>query len=452
MVHTSRLFTKRNFCVLIIIIVCMSSFIVASTQGNPEKLSEQPSQISIIQEEIPYFDGMNSIRAVIGNSSVGVFYPKVGNPQNLYLYTTFTQKIATIEIYNSRGVLSYRTDLTVQNTVIMSLVSITEFNDGDNNSLVYPSEPINNKSIEFKNVQFLVKKQTETSIDSETEVSYKVSLEASNIKYRSYHEELEKLSFFFELTLQKDRVTIPNVPIVSIYPRGDQLEILNAINPKALEAIGLTSRLKFSCNISGWDFQTPNSKLFLKVDTLASEQILNIQHKLSGISLNRDILKSTGILGRVLFNTDKAANIALDHDESNVRSYTNTKFTGTKFSIGNSMREFLNFSWSPTVTVDGSTRSVVFQPLFSGQRGLVKSAVNTSFLYLTGGFILPQGTDIYYDPEIEFVEINPIFVFLQIPNRSIIQENSVIILISGFFVGVLIIFRSRSTKNITKQN
>lgn len=430
----------------------MSSFIVASTQGNPEKLSEQPSQISIIQEEIPYFDGMNSIRAVIGNSSVGVLYPKVGNPQNLYLYTTFTQKIATIEIYNSRGVLSYRTDLTVQNTVFMSLVSITEFNDGDNNSLVYPSEPINNKSIEFKNVQFLVKKQTETSIDSETEVSYKVSLEASNIKYRSHHEELEKLSFFFELTLQKDRVTISNVPIVSIYPRGDQLEISNAINPKVLEAIRLTSRLKFSCNISGWDFQTPNSKLFLKVDTLASEQILNTQHKFSGISLNRDILKSTGILGRVLFNTDKVANIALDHDESNVRSYTNTKFTGTKFSIGNSLRKFLNFSWSPTVTVDGSTRSVVFQPLFSGQRGLVKSAVNTSFLYLTGGFILPQGTDIYYDPEIEFVEINPIFDFLQIPNRSIIQENSVIILISGFFVGVLIIFRSRSTKNITKQN
>jgi hypothetical protein len=311
-------------------------------------------------------------------------------------------------------------------------------------------ESIHNHTIEFKNVQFLVKKQTETSIDSETEVNYKVSFEASNISYRSHQEKLDHLSFFFELSLQKDRVTIPNVPIISIYPRGSQLEISHAINQKALEAIGLTSRLKFSCNISGWDFQTPNSKLLLKVDTLASEQILNTQHKLSGISLTRDILKSTGILGRILFNTDQTSNIALDHDETNLRSYTNTKFTGTRFSVGNSFREFLNFSWSPTVTVDGNPRSVAFQPFFSGQRGLAKSAVNTSFLYLTGGFILPQGTDIYYDPEIEFVEINPLFEFLQIPNRSIIQENSIIILISGFFVGVLIIFRSRSTKNIAK--
>jgi len=381
---------------------------------------------------------------------VGVFYPKVGNPQNLYLFTTFTQKIATIEIYNNRGVLSYRTDLTVQNTIIMSLISITEFDDRNNNSLVNLLEPIHNNTIEFKNVQFLVKKQTESSIDSETDVSYKVSFEASNISYRSHHEKLEHLSFFFELSLQKDRVTIPKVPIVSIYPRGNQLEISHAINHKALEAIGLTSRLKFSCNISGWDYQTPNSKLLLKLDTLASEQILNTQHKLSGISLTRDILKSTGILGRILFNTDQTANIALDHDETNFRSYNNTKFTGSRFSVGNSLREFLNFSWSPTVTVDGNTRSVVFQPFFSGQRGLTKSAVNTSFLYLTGGFILPQGTDIYYDPEIEFVEINPIFEFLQIPNRFIIQENSIIILISGFFVGVLIIFRSRSTKNIAK--
>ena len=450
MVHTPRLFTKRNFCVLIVIVICISSFIVASTRGTSEKLSKQPSQISIIQEEIPYFDGMNSIRAVIGNSSVGVLYPKVGNPQNLYLFTTFTQKIATIEIYNSRGVLSYRTDLIVQNTVIMSLVSITEFNDGDNNSLLNLVEPIHNHTIEFKNVQFLVKKQTETSIDSETEVNYKVSFEASNISYRSHQEKLDHLSFFFELSLQKDRVTVINVPIISIYPRGSQLEISHAINQKALEAIGLTSRLKFSCNISGWDYQTPNSKLLLKVDTLASEQILNTQHKLSGISLTRDILKSTGILGRILFNTDQTSNIALDHDETNLRSYTNTKFTGTRFSVGNSFREFLNFSWSPTVTVDGNPRSVVFQPLFSGQRDLARSTVNTSFLYLTGGFILPQGTDIYYDPEIEFVEINPIFDFLQIPNRSIIQENSIIILISGFFVGVLIIFRSRSTKNIAK--
>jgi len=449
-VHNPILLTKRNFCVLSVIVICMSSFIVASTQGNPESLSEQPSQISIIQEEMPYFNGMNSIRAVIGNSSVGVLYPKIGNPQNLYLFTTFTQKIATIEIYNRRGILSYRTDLTVQNTILMSLISITEFDDGDNNSLVDLLEPIQNHTIEFKKVQFLVKKQTETSIDSETEVSYKVSFEASNINYRSHFETLEHLSFFFELTLQKDRVTIPNIPIVSIYPRGDQLEISNAINSKALEAIGLTSRLKFSCNISGWDYQSPNSKLLLKVDTLASEQILNTQHKLSGISLTRDILKSTGILGRVLFNTDQTANIALDHDETNIRSYTNQKFTGTRFSFGNSFREFLNFSWSPTVNVDGTTRSVVFQPLFSGQRSLVKSATNTSFLYLTGGFILPQGADIYYDPEIKFVEINPIFEFLQIPNRSIIQENSIIILISGFFVGVLIIFRSRSTKNVAK--
>ena len=54
--------------------------------------------------------------------------------------------------------------------------------------------------------------------------------------------------------------------------------------------------------------------------------------------------------------------------------------------------------------------------------------------------------DILYDPELIVEEINPILKVISPPNRILIENSSQILLISGFFVGVLIIFNLKIRK------
>lgn len=445
MFQRSTLLTRGIFCGLLVILICSSSATVIGRSTTSEELSEESSTIQIIQKEIPFFGGINSIRAVIGNSSIGVLYPKENNPQNLYLFTTFSQKVANIEIYNQRGVLAYRDDLILRNTFIMSLLSLNEFVDENNNSLMDPLESITRKRIDLIDVPFIVSEQTSISNDSVNEVSYRIIFTASDIEYLRPQGTLEDLSFLFEFSLQKKLIKLPNIPTISIRRSGRQLSLSKNIIHENLDAICLTPRLKFSCNISGWDYQYSNSKLMLKVESLFSEQIFRFAN-FTDISISSDMLKATGLLGRLKFDTDLTNNITIDHDSSMFRNYENQRFLNSRFSVGNSIREFLNFTWSQVASVNGEEEKIIFQPLRFEPRNVLRNLLDIPFISLTGGFIFPQGTEIYYDPEIQVIEINPLIEFLQVPNRSILQDNSAIVLVSGFFVGVIIIVRSRTIK------
>jgi len=116
-------------------------------------------------------------------------------------------------------------------------------------------------------------------------------------------------------------------------------------------------------------------------------------------------------------------------------------------TLGNSLRSFLNFTWEQSLSVDGKNHSSIFQILKSGESGFrLRSPIQASALYLDGGFIFPKGSDIFYDPQIQFEEINPILTILSIPNRSILQSSSILILVSGFFIAIIIVVRQQSQK------
>jgi len=238
-----------------------------------------------------------------------------------------------------------------------------------------------------------------------------------------------------------------SIPEITIRPEGTQLVITRDEPSRKIKALRFAPRLKFSCNISGWDFSTITSKLLLNVSFYANEEIVGLKDKIENIDLNRLVWLQSNLLSKLKFTTEQETgieNITVDQDNSQSVSYINQRFINSQFSYGSSYRDFMNFTWARNVNVDDNDLPIVFQPLSSGRMSFdLQSTLSTSTLFLKGGFIFPQGNEIAYDPELQIEELNPIFNYLPAPNRTTLEASSQLILVTGVFLGAIIIFRHK---------
>jgi hypothetical protein len=436
--------------------LCLSNLILLGAEAEDKGQDNQQHQIKIEQGEVPLFGGIKSIRATIGDSKIGVLYGTIENPQPLYLFTEFSQKIATVQIFNRRGTLEKETELKIHNIFVLRLDAIIEFADRDNNGLYnVVKDRIPLKIINISTVSFHVSKSNDGTSSSGDYLRYMLNFTANNISYQrsvgpSITSTLDSLCFSFELTIEQDQVIISEVPIITIIPQSLGFEASTSVEKESLSANRLTPRLKFSSNITGWDFSTPESKLLLVTTVITHEEILTSLGSISGKKITREDLRSTNMFSRMIFNVEqdgKSRESYLNHNENRTNEYSAHKFAAYRISLGNSIRNFLNLTWFPNLNVDGKDYPTIFQLLKSGETNFPLHHINPiAGLFLIGGFVFPQGEEIYYDPEVELEELNPILQLANIPNRSILEESSLMILISGFFVGTLIFFRQISFK------
>ncbi|MFX0172608.1 MAG: hypothetical protein ACFE9L_11870 [Candidatus Hodarchaeota archaeon] len=456
MICKAMIIDENKFSVLLILMLCLSNLILLGAEAENKGLVDQQHQIKIEEGEIPIFGGIQSIRATIGDSRIGVLYGTTKNPQPLYLFTEFSQKIATVQIFNRRGTLEKETELKIHNIFVLRLDAIIEFSDRDNNGLyntVKDRTPL--KMINISTISFHVSKSNDGTSSSGDYLRYSVNFTANNVSYQrsvgpTITSTLENLCFSFELTIEQDQVVISEVPIISIYPQNLGFEASTSVEKESLTANRLTPRLKFSSNITGWDFSTPKSKILLVTTVITHEEILTSLGSISGKKITREDLKSIDIFSRMIFNVEqdgKPKISYLNHNDNRTNEYSAHKFAAYRISVGNAIRNFLNLTWLPNLNVDGKDSPAIFQLLKSGEANFPLHHLNPiAGLFLIGGFVFPQGEEIYYDPEVELEELNPILQLAKIPNRSILEESSLMILISGFFIGTLILFRQISLK------
>ena len=438
------------------IILCFYTLTSSGARAEIQKTNNQYSLIKIEEGEIPLFGGIQSIRATIGDSTIGVLYGSTNNPQPVYIFTEFSQKIATVQIYNLRGTLEKEIELNVQNLFVFRLDAILEFSDRNNDGLYsVVQDRLPPKMVNLSAVSFQISKSGNDPNPSEDYLRYKVNFTAHNISYQeirdsSYNSTLDSLCFSFELTIEQNQVNISNVPIISIYPRRSGFDTSITDKGGSLLANRLTPQLKFSCSIVGWDYSSSKSKLLLKNTMITHEHIVTSFGEIAGKEITRETLKSTNIFSQLAFNIEQGEQtkkLHLDHNENRTNEYSAQRLRNLRISLGNQIRDFLNFSWNPDVNVDGTDNSANFQLITSGEANFqIRHSTSVIGLYLIGGFVFPQGEEIFYDPEVQFEEINPIFTLPMIPNRSILEESSLIVLISGFFVGTLVVFRQISRR------
>ncbi|MFX1515695.1 MAG: hypothetical protein ACFFC6_05255 [Promethearchaeota archaeon] len=451
-----KVIDKRKLWIFLMTILCFASLTSPGARAKNQSINDQFSLIKIEQGEIPLFGGIQSIRATIGDSSIGVLYGSTKNPQPIYLFTEFTQKIATVQIFNLRGTLEKEIELKIQNLFVFRLDAILEFSDRNNDGLYNVAQDrFPSKMVNLSTVSFQISKSSNDPNPSENYLQYKMNFTANNISYQQIRDSLNNstlgsLSFSFELIIEQNQVNVSNVPIVSIYPRRSGFDTSITNKSGSLLANRLTPRLKFSFSIIGWDFSSSKSKLLLKSTMITHEEILTSFGKISGKEITRETLKSTNIFSQLAFNIEQGGQVKkfhLDHNTNRTNEYSGKKLRNQRISLGNEIRDFLNFSWNPNVNVDGTDDSAIFQLIASGETNFqIRQSTSLTGLYLIGGFVFPQGEEILYDPEVQFEEINPIFSLPMIPNRSILEESSLIVLISGFFVGTLIIFLQISNR------
>ncbi|MFX0087505.1 MAG: hypothetical protein ACFFAU_17780 [Candidatus Hodarchaeota archaeon] len=433
-----------------------------------ECLSNAPSLIRIVQCEVPYFDGMNSIHAIFGNTTIGIAYAKPSNPQSIYLFVEFTQKIARIDVKNRAGTVINQTQLILKNSFLLELKQIIEFEDENNDSFYQIFEESFFKRIDLSNIRFSIQRNQTFDNSSENELKYQLTFSAHNLSYRGlqglpFHQNLENLSFSFELNFKKDNVNISQIPTITLQPQGLRgIKITKTEHLSDLQALRLIPRIKYSCGIDGWDFSSLNSKLILNVRILAQEQILGLKKlRIADIPVTREILSSTGLLGKIKFSLEQSGqqeDYTIDQTKNDTASFIDHRFKRSEISFGSTMREFLNFTWAPTVIADDVKFSSVFQPVRVGLKSLsIRSeqdeASNIPVIFLEGGFVLPQGSKIFYDPEIQVEEINPIFEIISgFPNRVLLEDTSALVLLSGSIIGIVIAIRQRKMKRLKKFN
>ena len=447
---------KRKLSILLMIILCFYTLTSIGARAENQKIRNQHSLIRIEEGEIPLFGGIQSIRATIGDSTIGVLYGSTKNPHPIYLFTEFTQKIATVQIFNLRGTLEKEIELKVQTLFVFRLDAILEFSDRNNDGLYsVVQDRFPPKMVNLSAVSFQISKTSSDASLSEDYLRYNVNFTARNISYQPIRDSpsnstLDSLCFSFELTIEQNQVNISNVPIVSIYSRRTGFDTSITDKSGSLLANRLSPRLKFSCSIVGWDYSSSKSKLLLKNTMITHEHIVTSFGKIAGKEITREALKSTNIFSQLAYNIEQGGQtkkLHLDHNENRTNEYSAQRLRKSRISLGNQIRDFLNFSWNPDVNVDGTDSLTNFQLLTSGEADFqIHHSTTLKGLYLIGGFVFPQGEEIFYDPEVQFEEINPIFTLPMIPNRSILEESSIIVLLSGFFVGTLIVFRQISSR------
>lgn len=436
------------------LVVIFSTSVSNTQQSTGTQLSIKESKpIEIISRQLPIFGGVNSISAVSSmNSSIGVLYGIPDNPFPLSIYTDIIQKQAQIEIENLRGTLVHRTELITRNTFLIKLDSIIEFDTVENQS-GYNSQirPIRKKSIDLSKVNFVLNASREEINELNSVLKYHLEFSAVDIPYSQSilpSSTLDSLIFSIDFWVEKSEVYVESIPKITIRPDRTELVITHDEPSQRIRVQRFAPRLKFSCNISGWDFTTTTSKLLLNVKFFANEEIVGLRDKIGNIDLKQLVLQHSKLFSKLKFTTEQGTviqNDTVDQDSSQSIDYMNTRFISNRFSYGGSFRDFMNFSWANYVNVDGEDLPMIFQPLSSGRiLSSVQPAYSMPTLFLYGGFILPQGHEIAYDPELQIEELNPIISYLPAPNRSTLEASSQLILVTGVFLGVIIIFRSKS--------
>jgi hypothetical protein len=416
---------------------------------SSNSLNSQP--IRIVQEPINQFGGVNSLRIASATSSLGVLYRTSENPFPPSVFTDIRQKIAHLDIQNRQGTIVNRTQLITRTVFLVQLVSIVEYDTGAIRSRYSGSRiPIIRKVVNLSNTQFKLNSTRSNNNESESILSYSTIAYAEDIPYDGTVQpiKLDSLKLSLDFWVEQSRVNISSLPKITARRANSRLIISMDTPSQTMEAIRFTPRLKFSCNITGWDFSSETSQLLLRTRFLAYEEIIGLGKILSFVALNREALKQTQLMGNLRFTTERngsTKNHVLEQSTAQTVNYTNYNFDNSRFSFGSSLRDFLNFSWVQNVSVDGKIEQVVFQPLSSGLRLIDLSNSLVPVLFLEGGFIFPQGDHIAYDPELQVEELNPIFSILPAPNRIILENSSLIIIISGLFVGVFIIIRQKFT-------
>lgn len=433
----------------------LSVMVVAQSDVNLAT-NEKPELIRIVQTQLDHFDGVNAIMAQTSTSSLGVLFGTANNAFPLSIFTDFTQKLAEIEFQNRQGTIINRTQLMTRNTFLVKLLRIKEFDTGVTDNKFNTTSFSIKKFVELSTVKFQVNASRSSSNESATQLNYHLDFFVNDFHYLPFRptrtDRLDSLVFSLDFEVEKTQVFVPTIPKIRINSDGNRLTVARTDDFQTVEVVRFAPQLKFSCNISGWDFSTSTSQLVLEVGFFAHEEILGLASKIGNLPLSREVLQKSDLLGQFKFSTllnGQSQNHILDQSSAQEVNYTADSFANNRFSLGNSLRDFLKFTWSPNVNVDGVDHSVNFQP-FSSDR--VEMALSPSIssqaqtLFLKGGFIFPQGDEIFYDPEVQVEELNPIFKILPVPNRVILESSSQIVIISGFFVGILIIIRQKFSK------
>ncbi|WP_455139623.1 hypothetical protein [Candidatus Hodarchaeum mangrovi] len=443
------LFSKDFFALVLILFTFTILINPLDHISSQTDTTEKP--IRIVQTSVPWHGGMNSIQAITESSMIGILYRNNENPAPLYLVTDFSQKLASVEIFTRQGTLYDRTILQTRNTFAIQILNLVEFEDKNENGIFDRfNETVLQRRIDLSQVIFNV--QTSQSVSEENQLVYQLELKASNVDYERisqipYPDKLEELSFSFNLEVILENVKINEIPNIKIQPKDREVQITCDFQNKVINAIKLTPRLKFSCNINGWDFLFPRSKLFLELRAFSNEEILTSFKALAGMTITRQALKQTNLLSRLQFNATRTGiveDINLDHNKNQTVDYSDYLFSGSKFSLRSTFREFLQFSWVQDTVVDNNSLQMRFQLLETGEiqaRIRPQSNNTVSAIFIRAGFIFPQGLDIFYDPELSVEEINPLITIFAPPNRSLLQPSSILMLSSGFVLGILIIIR-----------
>jgi hypothetical protein len=405
---------------------------------------------------------MNAIRATFGNTTIGIAYGKPSNPQSIYLFVEFTQNIARIDVKNRAGTVINQTLLVTKNSFLLELKQIVEFEDENNDSFYQIFNESFFKMIDLSTVRFSIQRNQTLSNSSDSELKYQLTFSAHDLSYRSLrgqqiHTKLENLTFSFKLNFNKDYINIPQISTVTLQPQGLRgIKITKTDHSSNLQALRLIPRMKFSCGIDGWDFSSSSSKLLLNVRVLAQERILGLNKlKIANFPVSREIINSTGLLGKIGFTLEQSGqqqDYLIDQIKNETYNFIDQRFQRPKISLGSAMREFLNFTWAPTVIADDVEFSSVFQPIRVGLRSLALRREQTDaaiipVIFLEGGFVLPQGSRIFYDPEVQVEEINPVFEIISgFPNRVLLERTSTLVLLSGSIIGIVIAIRQRKMK------
>ncbi len=451
-VFSKQLIGKKSWLFVFII---FSNIALVRGFSSTEELSLQTPLIEIVEGTHSLFGGINSIRAEVGSSAMGILYRTNDTPNPLYLFTQFTQKIAKIKILNSRGTYTEnQTELVVQNTILMALESIIEFTDTNNDSKLNINEITSvQKFLDLSKVQFKIKKFSSVQNTTSTTFHYKISFYATDVPYNRFRENeiLENLTITFDFNVATDDIIIKEIPVITIRQVGKTIEISKNIENTNLAATKHQPRLKFSLKISGWDYSSTSSKLLLKIKTLAHESLLALG-RVSKIQITREVLKSSDLLGKLRFVAESSGTekeYSVNQGENQTVEYPDHLLEGLKISLGNSLRSFMNFTWAEKLFVDGEERMLKVQVFDSGERiqriNPFQSSFDSSTIYLNIGFIFNKGSELYYDPELQVEEINPSIRIITPPNRTIIPLNSILVLFSGFFIGIVIVIRHKAS-------
>ena len=388
----------------------------AASSNTPGTSARNTTPVFVGPTPTTRFGGGDWVGVTAGDANFGVLYGTAANPNRVVIFAEYTRYLGGADIVNEQGQVLSTRGIPVRTIMAQSLDRFIEFKtvnvsdgfglfgDGSVPSFITVNVPV--KALNLRTGSWNLTDESYRLVGGTYYVNFTIA--ATDLPYTWINPHipgangtgngvLDQVAFTFHLTVdtvdKSGRVPWYRVTVTDTTPR--EITHVTFEGNRTVSGPAVEMGAKYDHLIQGWDFMNSTDRLALETYLIFGnffpDRTVDFVHQLYAQERAEDGANST-----ILDNRTAGAAPSVPHLYTRDQITFNDPFT----RVG-------QFRWTSNVTVDGVTKTMVFQ-VQGGSRVFLSNGESAFFGFMVhGAFVYPAGQTIVHDPSMSVESFTP---------------------------------------------